>query len=548
MIAPNNRNFPAGGLRTAGGTTANLPSDDLAAILTGIYGTAPGCLCTFPNAPACPRIEGKHLKLGQIATTVARSARGTGADKPRGYFGTYNYFDPDNFFSMTALIYSGDPFLQEQARTVIERSGAFLCVGQVQQVQNCTTGQLPHHFVGEVPHYLALSGATQTGPNTFWVKSALQYARNSGNMEWLKQYMPTLRAAAGFCFDLIDSDTHLLLAPGSLMIDVFIRQNYTADSNAMLVSFLREFADAEAAMGNATGAALLRDKATAMAASMNKLLWDGDHYVTQVNPDQMDCVRTRSCRDFVDYDANLIAVGHGVPSTPEQAKAILHRIDAGIQRCTAMQGGGPQWVSELYYGKADTIHGNTGDSSSAMGRIAWFDGNARKAVGDVHGFDTQISVLQKDLLRYTWMHERYACNGTMQANRTAAYFEYPSVVAILLREIRYGITLSFRHVTLNPMPNKAFSYHIGNVDIDYHPRDTSFLRVPPSGAGGQEREFRFHGMQANVTYVVRASADCAEAQAMRASAPLAATVPSDSHGKLRFRAFAHCGVSVSLQG
>ena len=160
MIAPNNRNFPAGGLRTAGGTTANLPSDDLAAILTRIYGTAPGCLCTFPNAPACPRIEGKHLKLGQIATTVARSARGTGADKPRGYFGTYNYFDPDNFFSMTALIYSGDPFLQEQARTVIERSGAFLCVGQVQQVHNCTTGQLPHHFVREVPHYLALSGAT----------------------------------------------------------------------------------------------------------------------------------------------------------------------------------------------------------------------------------------------------------------------------------------------------------------------------------------------------------------------------------------------------
>ena len=43
-------------------------------------------------------------------------------------------------------------------------------------------------------------------------------------MSWLKGYMPTLRAAAAFCFDLIDNDTHLLLAPGSLMIDVFIRQ------------------------------------------------------------------------------------------------------------------------------------------------------------------------------------------------------------------------------------------------------------------------------------------------------------------------------------
>ena len=60
--------------------------------MTGIYGSAPGCLCTFPNSPACPGIEGKGEKLGQIATTIARS--------DRGYAGTYNYFDPDNFFSM----------------------------------------------------------------------------------------------------------------------------------------------------------------------------------------------------------------------------------------------------------------------------------------------------------------------------------------------------------------------------------------------------------------------------------------------------------------
>ena len=50
--------------------------------------------------------------------------------------------------------------------------------------------------------------------------------------------MPTLRAAASFCFQLIDPSTHLLLAPGSLMIDVFIRANYTADSNAMMVGLL----------------------------------------------------------------------------------------------------------------------------------------------------------------------------------------------------------------------------------------------------------------------------------------------------------------------
>ena len=77
--------------------------------MTGIYGSAPGCLCTFPNSPACPGMQGKGVKLGQIATTIERSSR--------GYAGTYNYFDPDNFFSMTALIYSGEKFLQAREQT-----------------------------------------------------------------------------------------------------------------------------------------------------------------------------------------------------------------------------------------------------------------------------------------------------------------------------------------------------------------------------------------------------------------------------------------------
>lgn len=592
MISPNNRNFPASQLIT---NSSNLPSGDLAAVMTGIYGSAPGCLCTFPNSPACPGMEGKGEKLGQIATTVARS--------DRGYAGTYNYFDPDNFFSMTALIYSGEPFLQEQARTVIERSGSFLCIGDVGKSHKCTYGQLPHHFVGDTPTFLALSGATQTGPNTFWVKSALQYARNSGNLAWLKSYMPTLRAAAAFCkslhillccvslyawlmydavhacnqnqrgggakqntralthsctflllflsllgFDLINPENHMLLAPGSLMIDVFIRQNYTSDSNAMMVGFLNEFADAEEAIGNTTGAAALRAESTSMAAAVNKYLWDGtDHYVTQVNPDDMDCAQTHSCRDFVDYDSNLIAVAHAIPTTAAQGAAVLKRIDTGIQKCTALQGGGPQWTSEIWYGPHDTTSGNVGDSSSAMGRIAWFDSKARKVVGDVKGFDTYMAVMQKDLLTYTWMHERYNCDGKMAENRTAAYFEYPSTVAIMLREIRYGIELGFGHVAVAPMPNTAFNYHIGNVNVDYNPSGRTYIKVPPSGANGADREFRFAGMHINATYVVDAAADCAEARAMSVSAELHASVATDTAGVLKFKAFAHCGISITLK-
>jgi hypothetical protein len=45
--------------------------------------------------------------VAQIATTIARP--------DRGYGGTYNYFDPDNFISLSAMIYSNDKYLQDQA-------------------------------------------------------------------------------------------------------------------------------------------------------------------------------------------------------------------------------------------------------------------------------------------------------------------------------------------------------------------------------------------------------------------------------------------------
>jgi hypothetical protein len=122
--------------------------------------------------------------VAQIATTIARP--------DRGYGGTYNYFDPDNFISLTAMIYSNNKYLQDQAIrcvhppplhtlcvhpppshtslfSVVKRSGQFL-----KTTGDKFNGQLPHHFQGTTPTFTALSGATQTGPNTFWTKTALQ--------------------------------------------------------------------------------------------------------------------------------------------------------------------------------------------------------------------------------------------------------------------------------------------------------------------------------------------------------------------------------------
>ncbi len=479
--APNNKNFPAGGLTTG----PNLPPDDLEALLTGVYASSPGNLCTYDNEV----VPGE--RVAQIATTIAFPGR--------GYQDTYNYFDPDNYIALSSLLYSGDPYLQHQARLVVERSGAFL-------KQNATdpddpsNGQLPHHFNKDKPTYLALSGATQTGPNTFWVKTALRYADVTGDSAWLAGYIPTLRNASDFCFDLIEPDpVNLLKAPGSLMIDVFVRANFTADSNAMMVGFLRDFAKAERAVGSTAKAAQLEAQAERVRTAMNAQLWasqDGgaDHYLTQRNPDGTH-------RDFVDYDANAIAVAHGVPATRDDALRVLKRIDQGA--CAAAQGGGPQWVSEVYYDKANCVGGNIGDSATAMGRIALFDAHARKRVGgdaQQQAFDAQLATLQRDLIAYTWMHERYTCDGQMMGNRTNYYFEYPSTVAMLLREVRYGIDVGLLNVTVAPFGPTNFTYDVGNVYVQYDSPGRVSVSVPGTGSRG----YTVGGLEAGATYDVDA--------------------------------------------
>jgi len=121
----------------------------------------------------------------------------------------------------------------------------------------------------------------------------------------------------------------------------------------MIVGFLREFAEVESFVGNASGAQALNELADQVATSVNDLLWSApgvglgtnDHYVTQLNPDN-------TTRDFVDYDgacevcfkanldvdvesnramnvlvaANLIAVAHGIPDKA-RAAAVLKRVD-----------------------------------------------------------------------------------------------------------------------------------------------------------------------------------------------------------------------------
>lgn len=459
-VAANSMNFPDGGQLVT--PSPNLPEPSLQAAETSIYATAAGVLDTY----ALP---------GEAAPTLATPSR--------PYGDQYDFFDPDTWMIASTLLYSGDHYLQAQARSLIEKSGAAITA----------SGQIPHHFIGSTPTYTAISGATQTGPNIFWIETALQYAKTTGDYAWLRAEMPTIENALSFLTDRYDPSVQLINAPGPLWIDVFIRNNYAADTNAFTVQLLRDVADAEQFLGDTTDAAAHQTMAGNIVAGMNTHLWAHDHYITQLNPDG-------STRDFVDYDANLLAVAFGI-APPERAKLILSRVDSG--GCThgdpAAGRPRPTYVSEKAYGPADTYGGNTGDSAVTMGRIGWADGHARRATGDLASFNNLILdpiISQVDAA--TWLPERYDCSGNPAHN--AYYHEYPEMAVMLMREVRYGINLGLGAVTVDPWGAGAYRYHIGDVNVDYSTQQVT-LNLPGNGT----RSYTITGLIPNASYKVLAT-------------------------------------------
>ena len=80
------------------------------------------------------------------------------------------------------MAYSGDPYLWRQAELLLEKIKA----------DQLPSGQVPHHYDGRgatvfeplahpKPVYVAISTAAQTGPNLFFVESAITLAQVSGH-------------------------------------------------------------------------------------------------------------------------------------------------------------------------------------------------------------------------------------------------------------------------------------------------------------------------------------------------------------------------------
>lgn len=566
---PNNYDFPVYAVQEPA-VQPQIPFNDLRTFLTGIYGSPAGCLQGYYE---------NHQ--GTIAPTISHPDVGYSPDT--------NFFDPDNFISLSALIYSGDRFLLQEARRVLERTANTMCgLGSEQLVAYCAAarvttarntsagtlrfgssagnlhgsgksgsdrdGQLMHHFVDLIPTYESIAGSEQLGPNVFWTWSCLRYISETQDYEWAVQMFPFIDLSVKYLLTFFDESAGMISAPGPLWIDVLVRENYTSDSNAIMVPFLLLAADAYEVYGNLLHeentekmyrfAVELRKISSTIAVTMSSELWDSksnDHFITQLDP-------SGDTRDFIDYDSNLLAVAFGAVALGTQggvqeaairAKRILSRVDAGEYTHVRAT-----WCSELpYSGDACDCYivgGDVcGDSVVTLARIGWADAHARKVVGDINTFDSLLlSPLQEDLINDVWLYERY--DDTAAQIRTAYYFEYPSLIAMMLREIRYGLQIGLKKVEVSPFMNldimeKEFVFAFGDTYLSYS-TDMVQLRLPSPGSS--TRTVAVDGLNANASYTL---SGCDQDEA---------TATTDAVGSIQFEwtfASRECTLSLARQ-
>jgi len=284
-------------------------------------------------------------------------------------------------------------------------------------------------------------------------------------------------------------------------------------------------------VGDANTATNYRNTASAIVTAYNNLLWNttaNDHYITQRNPNN-------TTRDFVDYDSNLLAVAFNVAPT-DRATSVLQRIDKG--NCVFPKGK-MTWVSEVYYDAANCYNGNTGDSNTAMGRIGWADLHARVRMNQLDSFNGKLEQVKSDLLAKTWLTERYDCNGN--AIRTPYYHEYDDLVAMILRELRYGVNLKLASVTIQPYGVNAFNYHVGNVNVDYSTTSVKINVPGPATVADNVKTIQIYGLAASRQYSIQVTGTSSTACT---NASLQAN--TDGTGLLSFKATVNSACTITV--
>lgn len=389
----------------------------------------------------------------------------------RCYWTLNTFFDPDTWSVLNCLSFSGDEYLVAEARKVIERVRAHIT----------TDGRVPHHFDGHEPKYVAISGATQPGPNIFYCLAVLDHVAATGDHDYLRGvWADTLVPLLNALLSTFDPERNLLRSAGPLWIDVFRREGYTLDTNAMTVYLLRRMCDAAELLGDMDSAVRWSEISQRISAAIEGF-WRDDHYATVLPGAGGDL-------DMLDSD-DVLAVLAGI-ADDVRARTVFDRLD----RTGMHPGGRGTWVSARLYGADLCYEGNIGDSSCAFARIWWAEMRARRDRGDRDGFTRMFETVRNDLLANTWMGERYDATGAM--TRADGYHEYPGVLDILLREGIYGIVVDVATVDLRPMRTGDLAYRVGGIAVERAGDDWTVL-VP--GAGN--RTFRFHDLTPGDRYL-----------------------------------------------
>ncbi|CAN5347937.1 hypothetical protein BH11ACT4_BH11ACT4_16300 [soil metagenome] len=415
---------------------------------------------------------------------ITGSAYPTIAMPDRTYWSLHTFFDPDAWSTVGCLASSGDPYLEQEAKRVLDRA-----------LDGITeSGQIPHHFDGERPIYVAISGAAQTGPNLFLCLAALDYTTATGDVEWFRgAWERGLRRAIEWVTEFYDPARQLLCVIGPLWVDVFRREGYTFDTNATAVYVLERMADAARYLDLPEVGAEF-ERVSAGIREGIEALWSEDHFVTARSADW------EQIHDMVDSDGYL-APAFGL-TVGQRSHDLLARLD----RVPNMHPGGRgTWVSEVFYGPDHCYGGNTGDSATAMGRLWWADLLARQSVGDRATFAALYEAVRDDQRAYTWMRERYGAEGTMI--RATGYHEYPEILDKMLREGYYGLTMTLQRVTINPMLEIPYSFSTGRVRLA-HSAEHVELTVPGDGL----RRFEIGGLTAMSSYSTPEGVATADAQ------------------------------------
>ncbi len=451
-----------------------LPTaEDTRTHLTNLYAVQVGCLGSYQ---------------------IPGSAYPTIAQPNRTYGNHHTFFDPDAWSLVAALSYSGDAYLEHQARQVLELALSGMTA----------TGQIPHHFTDTQPTFVALSGAPQTGPNIFWSLAVVDYVSATGDLTWLRRNWVYLRRATAWVLEHYNPDKNLLCVSGPLWVDVFKRDGYAFDTNVMAVHFLRQVASAASLMGDHQTANRLKTIAAEIVIGLEQLFDGNDHYITSKSRDWHKTI------DMVDAD-NYAAIAFGITLEPERIKRIFARLDNAPH---AHPNGRGTWVSEVYYNLDDCYLGNTGDSACALARHYWIDLRSRHTTRDADIFNTLFENVRQDFFAMTWMTERYDANGKMI--RAPGYHEYPGILSMTQRENRYGMNINLENVEISPLSTQDFTWSVGQTRLEYGSN-----RVAIRVAGQGERNYKILGLEPSKTYQFGSS-----------------QISSNHKGELEFRASA----------